>query len=122
MTEPRTERCETCRFWDDSDASIEGGFGRCRRSPPVLGEDVSPDASLGRWPLTEVGNWCGEWQAQMEAEQARCPTNAVALVQNLDADAIWKRLDELEEESKALRVLLRSVRSTKRDRSKRQQS
>jgi hypothetical protein len=38
-------------------------------------------------------------------------TNPVALLESLDADAIAARLDELEREAQALRVLLRSARA-----------
>jgi hypothetical protein len=38
-------------------------------------------------------------------------TDAVALVQQLDPDAIRRRLDELDAEASALRVLYRSARA-----------
>jgi hypothetical protein len=49
------------------------------------------------------------------------PTDAVALVENLDPDAIAKRLDELVAEERALRVLLHSARARQQAQRRRQQ-
>jgi hypothetical protein len=42
------------------------------------------------------------------------PDNPVALIQQLDADAIRERLDALDRERDALRVLLRAAQRAKR--------
>jgi hypothetical protein len=47
-------------------------------------------------------------------------TDAVALIQGLDADQIARRLEELDAEAQALRVLLRSARARERARTRRQ--
>jgi hypothetical protein len=41
----------------------------------------------------------------------RAPTDAAKLVKSLDADEIARRLEELADEERALRVLLRSARA-----------
>jgi hypothetical protein len=42
------------------------------------------------------------------------PTDPAKLLDNLDANAIQKRLDDMEREERALRVLLRSARARQR--------
>ena len=61
----RTERCETCRFWDRSVLDTVG-FGACRRFPPIHLEcevfDEGGSANVGEWPDTLSEDWCGEWK------------------------------------------------------------
>jgi hypothetical protein len=64
----RTERCDTCRFWD-------GETTECRRYAPVLvpalalrtpanGDEAPADApNRGAWPRTLPDAWCGEWDS-----------------------------------------------------------
>lgn len=46
--------CACCRFWDTSHRA--GGYGDCRANAPVAGTE-------DRWPVSEVDDWCGQWQA-----------------------------------------------------------
>ncbi len=61
----RQERCETCRWWDQSET--DGTACPCKRYPPVLTASQFPsmseeDRERGIWPYTESFDWCGEWQ------------------------------------------------------------
>jgi hypothetical protein len=48
------------------------------------------------------------------------PTDPVAIIDTLDADAIAERLEQLDRERDALRVLLRSARARQRAAARRQ--
>ena len=53
------ERCETCRFWDNSTqsgAAEPDTTGACRRLPPPTIDDRT---GLARWPYTDETDWCG---------------------------------------------------------------
>lgn len=43
--------CKDCRFFDLDGDGPELGNGVCRRKPPTL---------EGRWPWTQIDDWCGE--------------------------------------------------------------
>lgn len=74
MSDERKERCENCRFWDESSQTDGHGIkharpgeridmGECRRYPPV----VFTDEPMGydqteRLPRTNGDDWCGEFQ------------------------------------------------------------
>lgn len=79
---PRTERCETCRWWvrlpeghqEYSDENDPGTWcGKCHRNPPQVeakplpvSEDNADDmwTPLPYWfPVIEAGDFCGEWHA-----------------------------------------------------------
>lgn len=73
--EPRAERCEACRYWEDNDPEqldkSEDYEGWCRRHAPmplvVLGcRDEGVASSPVVWPFTEHNDWCGEWKAKGE--------------------------------------------------------
>lgn len=59
-------KCETCRYWLNSgpDAPDAGGYGTCRRFPPIAAEFTAFEeggmAHVGRWPDTASTDWCGE--------------------------------------------------------------
>lgn len=62
VDEPRAERCETCRFWDDF---------KCKRYPPVAAGFSPRDSDHPHttqafffWPDVDHDEWCGEWQAK----------------------------------------------------------
>lgn len=56
--------CETCRFWK---AGPDPRVGPCRRYPPTIvplieGRDGDCyTETIYEWPMTESGNFCGEW-------------------------------------------------------------
>jgi hypothetical protein len=60
----RTERCQTCRFW-------EGETTECRRHAPVLlaalavstGDAPAIPPTAGAWPRTPPDGWCGDWNS-----------------------------------------------------------
>lgn len=54
-----TQSCETCLYWTSSG----GGLGLCRRRAPsvALRTEDAPDIQA-KWPLTGLGDWCGEWR------------------------------------------------------------
>lgn len=85
------ERCNRCRFWlEDKSArdpnDVDGGYGSCRRSPPVLvecivkplmpqlsyGQQADPDmdpldlVSATRFPATKSLDWCGGFQPESQ--------------------------------------------------------
>jgi hypothetical protein len=42
-----------------------GSIGRCRRHAPVVSVHTEHSLSLAMiavWPLTQDGEWCGEWR------------------------------------------------------------
>lgn len=68
----RTERCETCRFWEKdweiSESELEGychrGLRHVTREDTFRGERASRDGLFWSWPIHHAEDWCGEWQAQ----------------------------------------------------------
>jgi hypothetical protein len=63
MSEPRADRCETCRFWQ---AHEDPSQGECRRRSPVLlagslGWLDGEDPALGVWPEVRATDWCGQF-------------------------------------------------------------
>jgi hypothetical protein len=72
MSEPRPDRCETCRFWDLRIGDSDEGAGVCRRHAPVAATPAvnvsqkveDQTASFPSWPLTLNDEWCGEWQVK----------------------------------------------------------
>lgn len=64
MTEPRKERCETCRWWLRHRGTKAGkkyisNKGDCRRYPPTVMQDENEDS---QFPISPLFDWCGEWQ------------------------------------------------------------
>lgn len=56
--------CGNCVAWEKLPPSVLGPHatkGRCRLHPP----DYS-----GRWPLTEPGDWCGEFKVVVGGREA----------------------------------------------------
>jgi hypothetical protein len=71
------EKCGTCRFWQEgTDATWPNNrgesdtTGHCRRLPPVMvGKAVDPACDQSRYlatqfPVTDSGDWCGEWRSK----------------------------------------------------------
>lgn len=66
------ERCETCRYWNHDGREPQHGDtqGDCRRYPPVIVPTFDIDTTgevSSAWcyhPVTDNGDWCGEWQAK----------------------------------------------------------
>ena len=63
------EACETCKFWEEDRGKF--GFGVCRKNAPtpvtrILKRDVSDDDFLAMWPVTDCGDWCGEYKENPE--------------------------------------------------------
>lgn len=107
MSEPRKERCETCRFWDWFDT---GQIGMCKRFPPVPLRIRSKMHSA--WVDTVAGDWCGEWRSISEA--SRC-MSSTEILQQLDEDELRERLDDICHERDALMVLIRAARRNKKE-------
>jgi hypothetical protein len=64
---PKSERCETCRFWLREAAGVE--IGMCRRRPPVIQRRDAPFAvASSSFPETDELQWCGgfEWLSHLE--------------------------------------------------------
>lgn len=61
VADANPERCETCRFWDDSDGNEGGGW--CRRYPPTV--ILTSSGFTQHSPMTPDQMWCGEWRAKM---------------------------------------------------------
>ena len=70
----RLNRCEKCRFWEETEDFRD--LGQCRRHAPQIASSmlrVLQDSEDGRfasdldvfgatlWPVTEAVDWCGEW-------------------------------------------------------------
>jgi hypothetical protein len=53
--------CKTCAFWGAIE--YDGGRHCCHMNPPSCPNEFS----IGEWPQTEAGEWCGEWR---QAESA----------------------------------------------------
>ncbi|MFC1745019.1 hypothetical protein ACFL35_13585 [Candidatus Riflebacteria bacterium] len=53
------EYCENCIFFEER----EGGKGICRRYPPC----PKPEGGITAfWPVIELDDWCGEFEADEE--------------------------------------------------------
>lgn len=71
MSEPRPDRCETCRYWrflmhgreEPVDRAWSVGF--CHRYAPRPVVARNPDQETN-WPETHSDEWCGEWRAKDE--------------------------------------------------------
>jgi hypothetical protein len=78
MTEPRKERCGTCRFWElhergDITDLVPSGY--CRRYPPVIAlsnGDVDNESWCQATPETFDNDWCGEWQGECPVKADKC--------------------------------------------------
>jgi len=53
--------CFRCRYWEPPD---EDNPGECRRNPPTI--DFVGDEKRTAWPVTESGDWCGEFDPKKE--------------------------------------------------------
>lgn len=126
------ERCENCRFWlEVNDVGLLDGD--CRRYPPELPHMVSQMATIeddgedlpfpidGVFPQTSFSDWCGEFQLKGDT---RPPVlqDAIQVIDQLDPEAISEQLRELDRQSSALRVLLRSARSRQNGRRSKEKS
>jgi hypothetical protein len=93
--------CENCEFWDVLAAHKDRG--QCHRHPPTVSDADYPDSTL--WPRSYDFESCGEHSATrtntVDAEQ---------LLNDLKPDEIRYRLNIIDGEASALRVLLRAVR------------
>ena len=83
-------RCETCRFWDCQLADA-GGWGGCRRFPPVAPEfekfDGGGVADVGKWPCTQDSDWCGEYRVKADAG-SKALRSARRMVRFLELDSL----------------------------------
>lgn len=100
-------RCETCAHWartaDEVDAATGefffGEFGTCRRHPPAptpAGPGEAPPP--GRFPVTALYDWCGEWASSDPAafDQAASAMARATLAGDLTAArALADRLGDL---------------------------
>jgi len=98
MTKPR---CETCRFWDESN-------GRCKRlsprpSTPNESDHVNWNHDLTIWPIVSSGDWCGEWQSRTALNGFYCDDRvAVRLDQVKTVSAEFNRVDFIDGNSMLL--------------------
>ena len=51
--------CKDCRWWEKHKGTVPA-VGKCRLKPPIYAEDYR----IGRWPLTEETDWCGEGETK----------------------------------------------------------
>lgn len=61
-----TNRCEDCRYWDNSTQSRDAQpdtTGLCRRQPPT----PAPFTGLAVWPFTEDTDWCANFIQKAES-------------------------------------------------------
>lgn len=58
--------CKECKY---AGAGDDGSLA-CRRSPPVVANMMTPrgPVTIGQWPPTRPGNWCGEFKAKIEVQ------------------------------------------------------
>ena len=109
----RTERCETCKFWDCWEASVyeitgdanetnETG-GLCRVGPPTHRNDNG----VGQWDLVSSDEWCGGWKPKTPP-----PPEPLAIATELpEFEATWEEWTKAKPFTIGSRVL--SVRATK---------
>lgn len=50
--------CINCKFWDSYSQS--SNLGKCRRFPPQIWADSEDNGS--EFPMTNGGDWCGEYK------------------------------------------------------------
>jgi hypothetical protein len=62
-TEPRPDRCETCRFFAHNTKAGIGDLTECRRHAPRFFMAVYDGVEHGfNYPITSPLRWCGEWE------------------------------------------------------------
>ncbi len=66
--------CSHCVYWRSDHLSTQPTSGHCHRFPPAI--YLSPNgAALQKFPLTDRGHWCGEWnddEAPLVEAARRC--------------------------------------------------
>lgn len=79
-SDSRVERCETCRFWNESlkdtwnkEEDDQVFHAPCHRFPPAFSESFSENRGyVPNFPYTASFDWCGEWRrARTEAAPKR---------------------------------------------------
>ena len=55
--------CKECRFWDRPFKVTTNSKGSCHRYAPRPGDKYG-------WPSTNPGDWCGEYKAKPETDDA----------------------------------------------------
>jgi hypothetical protein len=52
--------CAHCIYWAADHGT--GTVGHCHRFPPAVAVNAKTGTVVQKFPLTERGQWCGEWQ------------------------------------------------------------
>lgn len=60
------EKCQTCKFYKPNPSSGDpkrpASIGRCRRFPPITGQDTKTLNDVFEMPGVTEDCWCGEWK------------------------------------------------------------
>jgi hypothetical protein len=59
------ERCEACKFWNETGGSDSGLVGECHRnapSPILCEKPVDSNFRYALWPVTADQQWCGDFE------------------------------------------------------------
>lgn len=97
------QRCETCRFWGDSDDLTDAGStharGHCKRFPP------SVDMGNGWNPIvTDADQWCAEWRAKDSASDELGIGEKIALLNEMLRGCEAKAGRQVRDESLGIRL------------------
>jgi hypothetical protein len=59
--------CAHCVYWKAEHISNQPTAGHCHRYPPGVFVNPSSGTVVQKFPMTERGQWCGEWNGDETA-------------------------------------------------------
>ena len=100
----RKERCETCRWWDQTflNEGEESYEGECHRNAPIPSYKPVPEQPM-TWPETHKADFCGEWTPTTLPTLGLDTTPESAEELKRDIQAVLKQLNYREREVIKLR-------------------
>jgi len=62
VSKEKTQTCKDCKWWD---------ILCCRRRSPIVVENKYSSTSgvSARWPPVDFNDWCGEFEAKLDADE-----------------------------------------------------
>ena len=66
-----TDTCEGCKFYRFAGISLHGwSAGYCKRHAPTpANEGGYKDRPVGKWPLVQARDWCGDFERATDEQE-----------------------------------------------------